>query len=226
VSGEERPLPKFDVGDHVLVDQAGPGRVQSFRWAHVPVADALAAGAEELDEVVTEPGYLYEVVPLDGPGKRVWTEVPERDLMDSRAALIADGAEARAEAKINAEEERDAAARIEVLHEEIQRGIEEAAATIVGPFVPLLQEMPALLSVLSDQLHERMEPFVRAALTFELRDVEERMHRLERSGKRRQEPAEFGGQNEVAKRLGVLRARAEAIRAELWPEPEEDAPAS
>jgi hypothetical protein len=186
----DRPAPRFEVGAAVLVDQArGVGRVLSVRWGDVPAIGAI--------DDATEPGYLYTIQPLDGPSGRLWVDVADFDLTDASAAL-------KAAVDMSAE---------------IQRGIEEAAATIVGPFLPLLTELPELLGVLFDQLQERLMPFARAALTYELRDVEERMHRLERSKKRREEPAEFGGQNDVAQRLSVLRARAEEIRAALWPEP-------
>lgn len=114
------------------------------------------------------------------------------------------------------------------VREAVREGIEEAAATIAGPFVPLLSELPALVGVVGGQVVEHLTPLRRAALIYELRDLDGRIQEWEakqagaptasgRSSKLPQRVAPTA--EEVAERLGVMRARKMAIEHELWPEP-------
>lgn len=65
------------------------------------------------------------------------------------------------------------------VREAVREGIEEAAATIAGPFVPLLSELPALVGIVGDQVVEHLAPLRRAALVYELRDLEQRIREWE-----------------------------------------------
>ena len=113
----------------------------------------------------------------------------------------------------------------EAVRNAIAEGIEDAAATIVGPFLPLIDGLPGLVSVVAGEIVEQLTPLQRAALVYELRYVEELCTALWN------EYNELGGDNaldapgglsERAMRLKVrLEAyghRAEEIRDALWPD--------
>lgn len=119
----------------------------------------------------------------------------------------------------------------EVIRGAVREGIEEAAAIIAGPFVPFLSDTGALIGTVAEELFTRLEPLRRAALVYELRDVEERLEENEHQrarftdGSLSQEALEMGEDARAAERTqlaaerGALMARATVLKGELWPAP-------